>query len=129
MPMNWQNWSDDGDARFPTFFYMLRLSPLGTYAMETAPGDGRLAPKLNLHPGGRFALSSDPLSSYLAVGTYTVGNGRLTARTDDGLYVYVFEFADDGSLRFVQAESDTVINLGADFAAPVEDGSIFFLNE
>ena len=118
-----------GDARFPAFFYMLRLSPLGTYAMETAPGDGRLAPKLNLHPGGRFALSSDPLSSYLAVGTYTVGNGRLTARTDDGLYVYVFEFADDGSLRFVQAESDTVINLGADFAAPVEDGSIFFLNE
>lgn len=118
-----------GDARFPTFFYMLRLSPLGTYVMEIEPGDGRHAPALNLHADGRFELFSDPLSSYLAAGTYTVGNGRLTARTDDGKYVYVFEFADDGTLRFVRTESDPVINISGDFAVPVEDGSIFTLKE
>ena len=47
-----------------------------------------------------FTFTFDPMSSYLPVGTYTVAEGLLTAKTDDGKFTYNFDVVDKNTLRF-----------------------------
>ncbi|MDO4270906.1 MAG: hypothetical protein Q4C72_08300 [Eubacteriales bacterium] len=51
---------------------------------------------------GTFIFNFDTLSSDLCVGSYTVKNGVLTCKTDDGLYQYLFERTGESTLAFRQ---------------------------
>lgn len=101
----------------------------GCYSMEP-PADGgsagSWAPVLMLDGTQRtFTLNSDPLSSYLARGRYTVEGGVVECATDDGRYRYVFESADGNTLRFDQGRSSQIISIDPEFAVPAYDGALF----
>ena len=58
---------------------------------------------VTLEPDGTFWFSFSSISSYLGYGIYEEENGRLTLRTDDGKYVYVFDVADEAIIFDAQA--------------------------
>lgn len=65
---------------------------------------------------GTFTFTFDPLSSYLPVGTYTVTEGLLTAKTSDGQYTYNFDVVDEGTLRFNSEGSSDITYSSMDVA-------------
>lgn len=99
----------------------------GTYTMAA---EGESAEEAAFSPSVCFDVNSDtftfgynPLSSYLSMGSITVSGGKVTAKTDDGLYTYVFELVDEDTVRFLaDGSSETV---GADGNTAVPDGAEF----
>ncbi|MDD6034309.1 MAG: hypothetical protein PUC47_12690 [Oscillospiraceae bacterium] len=55
-------------------------------------------PIVSLFDDGTFTFSFSAVSSYWGHGSYELENDRLTLRTDDGMYIYVFDVADDAIL-------------------------------
>ena len=53
----------------------------------------------------RFTFTHDPLSSYLSVGSFVLTDDKLTASTDDGRCIYVFELTTQDALTLVPDES------------------------
>lgn len=79
----------------------------GTYIMEVeedAADVGLLArPQITFNAKDRtFTARASIASSYLAAGKYTIENGYVTAKTNDGLYTYVFEIVDNDYIKLVQ---------------------------
>lgn len=76
-----------------------------------------------------FQFTYSVLSSYIAVGEYTLSDTTLTLKTDDGLNVYVFAVDDDGAYRFDAERSSPipsyVYSAGAAPQSPVPDGARF----
>lgn len=72
-----------------------------------------------------FQFSYDVLSSYLAAGTYEEADDRLTLRTSDGKYTYVFLRAEDGALEFDESASSDVPLIDKNIGVPITDGSRF----
>ena len=55
-----------------------------------------------------FTFNYDPLSSYLAHGTFRISGGKVIAETDDGKYTYIFEITDNDTLTFIQKGSSEI---------------------
>lgn len=103
----------------------------GVYAMQ---GDAGLAvPRVSFEMGDksadyRFVLLADPLSSYAAVGTYTLKDGNAVLQTDDGENTYIFEVVDNDIIRFVQKGSAQIVDAAGENMVP--DGAEFmFVDE
>lgn len=69
-----------------------------------------------------FQFSYDVMSSYLAVGTYTKDHGQLELKTDDGKYYYIFDIADDHTLKFDQGNSSDIKMI---MGEGIQDGAEF----
>lgn len=94
-----------------------------SYYMQRSD-DSPLIPCLTLSDDGTFTFSYDLLSSYLSCGTYTIENGRLMARTDDGLHHFVFQ-AEKGQYIFLQKESSEISLIDKNIGIPVKDKAVF----
>ena len=82
----------------------------GTYIMEVEEDATDIMllarPQITFNAKNRtFTARASIASSYLAVGKYTIGNGYVTAKTNDGLYTYVFEIVDNDYIKFMQEKS------------------------
>lgn len=78
-----------------------------------------MKPNFSLYENGTFQMTFSVESSYIGIGTYTLENGRLTLRTDDGNYVYCFNAVDDTYVFDANASSDMV------WFSDMTDGSVF----
>lgn len=76
-----------------------------------------------------FTFSYDPLSSYLSVGKYEIKNGKVTAKTDDGKYTYIFEIIDNDTIAFVEKGSSDIKMTVEDEKSSVVDGTEFIFSE
>ncbi len=74
----------------------------GTYTF----GEGVNSSEVTLNEDGSFEFVFSPISSYLGVGKFTVSGDRLTLRTSDGQYHYVFRITDSGLVFDADASSD-----------------------
>ena len=90
----------------------------GTYVMCTEETESwLLAPRISFGAENRsFSARASIASSYLAVGKYKIDNSYVTAKTNDGLYTYVFEIVDNDHIKFVQKKSSE---------CGFEDGTLF----
>ena len=61
-----------------------------------------------LYDDGKFQMEFSPLSSYIGVGQYVTEDNRLTLKTEDGKFTYVFDLIEDG-LRFNASSSSTMV--------------------
>lgn len=98
-----------------------RTAPMGALVHTYAREDEELAfsTSITLYDSGEFIFSFSPVSSYLGHGEYTMEHDRLTLKTEDGNYTYVFDMVDD-TLRFdADVSSDMLWYSG------MADGDIF----
>lgn len=77
----------------------------GTYQMENGDGLPAWLTISSDEGGQQFIFSSDPFSSYMPTGTYTLEGDILRCATDDDRGVYCFRIQSDGTLRFLSARS------------------------
>lgn len=77
-------------------------------------------PKFTLYENGTFHMTFSVESSYSGIGTYSLENGRLILRTDDGNYIYCFDVVDDGYAFDAEASSDMV------WFSDINDGCVFY---
>ena len=87
----------------------------GTYTF----GEGVHSAEVTLNEDGSFEFVFSPISSYLGIGKFTISGDRLTLRTSDGQYHYVFRITDNG-IEFDADASSDILWFG-EFA----DGSLF----
>ena len=78
-----------------------------------------LKPHFNLFENGKFGFAFSVISSYYAYGDYEIKDDRLTLRTDDGKYVYVFDRAEDTWIFDADASS------GELWFSDIHDGAVF----
>ena len=76
---------------------------------------------ISLYDNGEFLFSFSPISSYIGHGQYTMSDNRLTLKTEDGSYTYVFDMVDDHLVFDAEASSDKVWGSG------ITSGTIFKL--
>jgi len=76
-------------------------------------------PSVTLQENSNFIFICSLLSSYLAIGSYTIENDNLTLKTEDGEYYYVFEIKGETLIFNAEKSSDlpsfTVVPNGAIF--------------
>ncbi len=101
----------DPDSVFPSG------EPVGTYAYNG--GDLTKTATVCLFDDGQFQFIFSPLSSYIAIGSYTIENNRLMLHTHDGMFVYAFDMVDDTLVFDAEASTDRVWYSG------ITDGSVF----
>ena len=88
----------------------------GLYITEHDSIDGlnNIGPRLHLAQDNQFVFTENIFSSYLGVGTYTIENQIVTAKTDDGKYTYVFHILEDGRLLFDVDKSAEILVMKED---------------
>lgn len=82
---------------------------MGTYVMCTDTAESwLLAPRITFRDENRsFSIRTvnAPSDSDLITGEYKIDKGYVTAKSDDGLYTYIFEIVDNDYIKFVQKKS------------------------
>ena len=69
---------------------------------ETSGESKATIPSLTINTSDKtFNFTYDPFSSYLSVGTYEITDSTLTASTDDGERIYIFNIVNDNTLKFI----------------------------
>lgn len=95
------------------------------YRMTDSEG-GKTVPTLTLNRSDNsFSFTFDPLSSYLSYGTYERKGGKITCKTDDGQYTYVFSITDEATLIFEKKSSSPVKITDNKIANEIKDGAVF----
>lgn len=93
------------NARISSVYDPGREKPVGelwkTYVF--AEGNGT---RLSLYDSGEFTFTFSLISSYWGYGAYEIENSRLTLRTDDGTYTYVFDMVGDALVFDADASSE-----------------------
>ena len=102
------------------------IEPMGGTAMANVVGyyvfrdsEEMMKPTVTLFDDGSFSFTFSMISSYFGVGEYQIKNDRLTLRTDDGKFVYVFDMVDNKLIFDGDASSDMV------WFSDIRDGSVF----
>lgn len=78
-----------------------------------------MKPSFTLYENGTFQMEFSVESSYIGIGSYTLVDGRLILKTDDGHFTYCFDSVDDGYMFDAEASSETV------WFSDMADGCIF----
>lgn len=76
-------------------------------------------PKFFLYEDGTFQMTFSAESSYVGIGTYTLTDGRLRLKTDDGSYTYYFDSVGNTYVFDAEASSDMV------WFSDMTDGCVF----
>ena len=79
-----------------------------------------IKPGFALFEDGTFSMTFSVVSSYIGIGTYEMTEDKLTLRTDDGKFVYVFDIVDDKMIFDAEASSEMV------WFSDMKDGSVFW---
>jgi len=87
----------------------------GTYTFS----DGITFSEVRLNEDGSFEFMFSPVSDYLGIGNFTVRGDKITLKTSDGMYHYVFRITDNGIVFDADASSDTF------WYGAFSDGSLF----
>ncbi|MBQ2841804.1 MAG: hypothetical protein IJE72_02060 [Clostridia bacterium] len=99
-------------------------APKETYRFA---GNGLINGTVTLYSDNKMMFNYSPLSSYIPHGTYTVDNGRLVMKTDDGRFTYAFK-VDGDTLVFDDVNSSDLPEYnygnGTKFK-PIPDGAEF----
>lgn len=93
-----------------------------------------IKPTVSLFDNGMFQFVFSPFSSYIGVGNYTTENNKLTLKTDDGNFTYVFRVvekdSDDPKISTVQGETKLVFDAVSSsdnlWLSDITDGSVFY---
>lgn len=91
--------------------------PLGKY--EFSASTEVIKPAVTLKEGNHFFFMTSPLSSYLALGTFTQEKDQLILTTDDEKYRFVFRVGQN-QLIFSAGESTPLPSY-----AQIPDGAVF----
>ena len=113
------------DARAAEYFQAQATTSVYTYADSV----DFLRPSLTLNfADNTFQFSYSAFSSYIPQGSFTIQNDRLTAKTDDGMYTYVFSRHPDGWV-FAEDPSSPIpqYRYPEGLQSPVPDGALFAL--
>ena len=96
-----------------------------TATLYTLEANDLYGPRIQLKPDGTFFFSENPLSSYLGHGSYTMQNGQLVLKTDDGHYTWTFHM-EDGMLYY-DAEHSSIVRWYPDLKTlqPLPDDARF----
>lgn len=78
-----------------------------------------MKPSFTLYENGTFQMTFAVESSYIGIGTYTLADGRLTLKTDDGNYIYCFDSI--GNTYVFDAEASS----GMVWLSDMTDGCVF----
>lgn len=103
----------------------------GTYEMKNAK-NAAIPPVITFDVEAfTFSFQFDPLSSYLAVGTWTLDSNKIVAKTDDNQYVYIFQVRSNDTLRFVEKGSSKIPYIDKTLTKnpPIVNGTEFVLQE
>lgn len=76
-------------------------------------------PSITLFDNGEFEFTFSALSSYIGFGKYESDGARLTLKTDDGEYIYVFDIVGDTLVFDAEASSDKLWGSG------LHNGAVF----
>lgn len=76
----------------------LQIVAVPTHSYTFRDTEEPIQPTVSLFDDGTFSFTFSVISSYWGRGSYELENDRLTLRTDDGMYVYVFDVTDDAIL-------------------------------
>lgn len=97
----------------------------GTYVLEQIRTKSVVAPSVTIDKDN-ISFSYDLLSSYLAVGHYTIEKDLLTMKTNDENYTYVFEIYGN-QLIFKENKSSEVKLIDEEFGVKITNNSKFKL--
>ncbi len=97
----------------------------GTYVFEQAGTEVLVSPSVTIS-NKEISFTYDALSSYYAVGAYTINGDLLTMSTNDGEYKYVF-LIDGDSLIFRKDESSDVGLINEKFGSKIKNNAEFKL--
>lgn len=78
-----------------------------------------MKPSFTLYESGRFQISFSLESSYVGIGAYTIENGRLILKTDDGNYIYCFDIVENTYVFDAETSSDAL------WFSDISDGAVF----
>ena len=102
------------------------IEPMGGTEMSNVVGcyvfrdsEEMMKPTVTLYDNGCFSFTFSMISSYFGFGSYEIENDRLTLRTDDGKFIYVFDMVDHKLILDGKASSDMV------WFSDIRDGSVF----
>ena len=87
------------------------------------------APEFQLCSGDTFVMVENPLTSYHGHGSYTLEDGTLVLRTDDGRYEYTFTADGDAFLYDRDRSDDIEYYLDLREAIPLPDGTRFVISD
>ena len=99
----------------------------GTYYLEQIERESIMVPSVTIKKES-ISFSYDMLSSYFAIGQYTVEKDILTMTTNDNIYKYVFKI-DGNQLIFKANESSEVKLIDARLGLEIKDNAVFKLVE
>ena len=73
-----------------------------------------IKPSISLYDNGMFQFTFSAYSSYIGMGKYTIENDRMTLKTDDGKFTYVFDMVekdkDDPKASTAEGEAKLVFD-------------------
>lgn len=98
--------------------YITDRQIIRTYTFEDSQQE-IFKPNFSLYEDGRFVFNFSPFSSYFATGKYTVEEGKIILRTNDGRYTYCFNEQNDTYVFDASSSSDTLFT-------DISDGAIFY---
>ena len=79
-----------------------------------------IKPGFALFEDGTFSMTFSAVSSYIGIGTYEMTEDKLTLRTNDGQFTYVFDIVDDKMIFDAEASSEMV------WFSDMKDGAVFW---
>lgn len=101
----------------------------GTYVLEKEKKASKYLPLSYVTiSDDEILFTYDLLSSYLPHGTYSIDDGKLTMKTDDNKYVYVFEIHGD-NLVFQKNESSAIKMIDSRLGFELKDNATFHLRD
>ncbi|MBE6955139.1 MAG: hypothetical protein E7449_04420 [Ruminococcaceae bacterium] len=112
---------EEYSASITATIYPLRSTLTGAaryYCMRSS--EEIMKPGFALFEDGTFSMTFSMVSSYIGVGTYEMTEDKLTLRTNDGQFVYVFDIVDDKMIFDAEASSEMVWFSG------MKDGAVFW---
>lgn len=111
------------DAKAMAYFQAQAVTSVFTYA----DSPDYISPTLSLNfKDNTFQFSYSAFSSYIPMGSFTLQNDRLIAKTDDGKYTYIFSRHPDG-WAFAEDPSSPLpqYRYPDGLQTPVPDGALF----
>ena len=101
--------------------YPLRSMLIGAaryYCMRSS--EEIIKPGFALFEDGTFSMTFSAVSSYIGIGTYEMTEDKLTLRTNDGQFTYVFDIVEDKMIFDAEASSEMV------WFSDMKDGAVFW---
>jgi len=82
--------------------------------------------KLNMSDDS-FVFYFDPLSSYMAYGSFSIEDGLVVCKTSDNMFTYIFNIVNKDTVSFNASLSAPIVFIDNNLSCEITDGSVFEL--